>query len=137
MRISYWLALGLTACATTASLDTNLQQLIGHDVHDAVTVLGNPSAQNVVGIDTIYTWYATSSVSTAVPSAVATSGFIGAPSGGALEGPSGSMAHSEAACRIRLTVGNDGKIKRFEYRGVRNACDSVSEALQASARKPS
>ncbi len=47
----------LAACVSFANMDAGLQRLMGHDVHDAIDVIGYPTSQAEIAGDTVYDWY--------------------------------------------------------------------------------
>jgi hypothetical protein len=136
MRLAHLAVLALAGCATgTPPIEPGFDRLMGHDVGDAMKVLGNPSSQAPAGGDTVYTWYAVTTGSTFLPSQVQTSGFIGNPANDTSEGVGGSQATVATACRLRVTAGSDKKIKHIDFRGPRSACNPVSDAVEAWAKK--
>ncbi len=137
MRLAYLAVLALAGCAAApAPATSGFDRLLGHDVSDANKVLGAPAHQAQSGGDTVYTWFTTATGSTFLPSQVQTSGFIGSPANDTSEGNGGSQATVATTCRLRMTTGDDKRIKHIDFRGPRSACNPVANAVEAWAKTP-
>ena len=105
-------------------------------MRDAIALMGTPETQSESGGDTVYTWLRTTESSTYLPNQTVNSGFIGNPSPGALEGPSGAYVAQQRTCKIRMTATRDGKVKTYDFKGPRGACDGISNQLSAAMKTP-
>jgi hypothetical protein len=123
-------SLALAACATysqppLALLDSNLDAMVGQPVAVAVARLGEPIAAAPVGTDTVYGW-GRAFTSTELLHA---SGAGIAPAdvqGGVFPPPRGTVQND---CVIRMTVGADGLIRDWDYRGNDRGCRAYAERL--------
>lgn len=136
MRLAYLAVLALAGCAANAPRDAGPAGLAGRNVRDAIVLMGTPETQSESGADTVYTWSRTTESATYLPNQTVNSGFIGNPSPGALEGPSGAYVAQQRTCRIRMTAARDGKVKSVDFKGPRGACDGISNQLSSAMKTP-
>lgn len=115
MKWTFLAALALTGCASFGTMDDGLTRLMGHDVHDAIDVIGYPTSQAVIAGDTVYDWYTSSSGVV----------YLTNTSGG------GTYVPQSWACDVRLAAGSDGRLKRWQWKGQRAACAPIINQLGA------
>jgi hypothetical protein len=136
MRLAFLAVLGLAGCAANVPGDAGPAELAGRNVRDAIALMGAPATQSESGGDTVYTWLRTTESATYLPNQTVNSGFIGSPSPGALEGPSGAYVAQQHTCRIRMTATRDGKVRSVDFKGPRGACDGIGSQLSAAMKTP-
>ena len=119
----------LTACVSFANMDAGLQRLMGHDVHDAIDVIGYPTSQAEIAGDTVYDWYVQSNGMIYQPTSTYTTGYVGST---AVSGQtySGTYVPMQWSCKVRMAA-RDGRLVRWEYNGQRAACAPIIRQLEA------
>ena len=125
-------ALGLSACATTPSIESALAPLAGQPVQLVYNQLGEPTSVTQAGADTVYVWHRTS----IVPGASLQSTTLGAPVAPSPDA-SGSGIYSGAAvpveCNVQVVADAAGRIKATDYIGGRGGCREPARKLSQLA----
>lgn len=113
----------VTAC-TFGDVDGAMRDLVGRQIGEAVSRLGEPAEQTRRGDETIYVWTAHRTGSYAIPSTQ----YLG--SKGALI-PSGSFQTItyDHRCTLEIVAGPDALIRTWRAEGDSSGCDSFAARL--------
>lgn len=126
-------ALCLGGCATFGDLDKGLASLVGQPAARAIDALGYPSAEQKFGGDTVYVWTASRSGALVMPTTNTTSGYVGStPFYGSTTGT--QVIPMNGQCSIKIGVGPDGLITRYDWEGNRIGCEGFMKRMKPYAR---
>lgn len=115
----------LTGCVTFGDLDRGLQSLVGQPLDRAVDVLGYPTTQLQVAGDTVYVWSVDRRGTLLMPQTTTMNGYVGTtPVGGSATTMQAVPMHGD--CTIKLGVGADNVVKRYDWEGNHMGCDSYA-----------
>jgi hypothetical protein len=109
-------------------MEKGLGALVGKDVKTAFDVLGNPSAKQEVGGETVYIWQLSKFESYSAPRTSPTYGSIGNIQALGTSTSSEKVLRSDT-CRVKMIAANSGQIILADYEGNSSACSSFSERL--------
>jgi hypothetical protein len=124
-------ALGLSACASTPTMESALAPLTGQPVQLVVEQLGPPSSYAPAGADTVYEWRRAKTVSGAIArgGTMATAPSDGAPAYGA----SGSVVAVPYTCDVWILADAEGLIKDSQFGEQTGGCRESARKLRQLA----
>ncbi|MEQ3745797.1 MAG: hypothetical protein ABNH53_06110 [Henriciella sp.] len=121
--------LGLQACTTFSDLEAGLSDLTGQPQTVAFDRLGYPDNQMEVGEDKVYFWGYSNSFSLTTPTTQTTTGYVGGTPFSA--NTTGYQTNNyNYNCSIKLIVGPDEIVKRWEYQGNIGGCSQYVKRLK-------
>lgn len=127
-------ALALAGCLSFNAFDEGLAGFKGRPVSEAFDALGYPDGQQQFGEETVYTWGSSYTGVAFSPSTTTTSGAIGStPFRATTTGTAAVPVSYE--CTIKMIVGPDQVVRKYQWEGNRGGCESYMRRLQRAAQK--
>lgn len=125
------LALGVASvggCVTFGQFEEGLNSLVGKHEREAYAALGYPSSKQDFSGEVVYIWDRSGTTTSVVPSTTTTSGYVGTtPVTGTTR--SNQVVQRAYNCNIKIIVGADSIIKKWEYMGDKAGCSPYMKRL--------
>ncbi len=126
-----------TGCVTFRHMEAGLEALVGQPETEAFNVLGYPSFKQEFGNDTVYVWQNTNAGTYFMSQTATTTGRIGFDPVRAKTTYVQPIAYSHTCTVKIITDSSSSRIKRWEYDGNPNGCNSYMRRLKSYGQEVS
>jgi len=129
-KISFLILFSLlqVSCASQENIKKGLDQLLGHNIEEAISLLGYPDDERSIAGKIVYTWSNSRASTSTNPTHQTSTGYIGG-SRVRLDTYGQETISKTLSCKIRIITDTANQVVHWEYDGNRGACRKFSKRI--------